>query len=95
MKINLQSLHFKASTHLQDFVREKVGRLTHIQDDIISAEVTLFSEDGKANGNKYCEIHLNIPRQDDFVKKGADSYEAAITEAVDALMEILKRKKES
>ncbi len=93
MKINLQSLHFKASDHLSQYVSDKVGKLSHINGDIISAEVTLFSEDGKGIPRYYCEIRLNIPGHDDFVKKSADQYEAAISEAVDALHEMLVRNK--
>jgi len=94
MKINLQSLHFKASDHLKDFVDEKVGKLSHIDDDIISADVTLFSDDGKNVDNKFCEIRLVVPGYDDFVKKNAESYEAAILDAVDTLQKILRRKKD-
>jgi ribosomal subunit interface protein len=94
MKINLQSLHFKASDHLQEFVNEKVGKLSHINDNIISAEVTLFKEEGQITDNNYCEIRLVVPGYDDFVKKNGESFEAATVEAVDALQKILRRKKD-
>jgi putative sigma-54 modulation protein len=94
MKINLQSLHFKASDHLKEFVDEKVGKLSHFDDNIISAEVTLFSDDGKNIDNKVCEIRLVVPGYDDFVKKNAVSYEAATSDAVDTLQKILRRKKD-
>lgn len=94
MKINLQSLHFKASNHLKEFVDEKVGKLSHFDENIISADVTLFSDDGKNIDNKVCEIRLVVPGYDDFVKKNGVSYEAATADAVDTLQKILRRKKD-
>ena len=94
MKINLQSLHFKASDHLKDFVEEKVGKLSHLDDSIMSADVTLFTDDGNNIDNKFCEIRLSVPGYDDFVKKNAESYEAATLDAVDTLQKILRRKKD-
>ena len=94
MKINLQSLHFKASESLKEFVDEKVGKLSHFDDNIISADVTLFSDDGKNADNKFCEIRLIVPGYDDFVKKNAESYEAATLDAVDTMQKILRRKKD-
>ncbi|MDQ6901780.1 MAG: HPF/RaiA family ribosome-associated protein [Bacteroidota bacterium] len=94
MKINLQSLHFKASDNLKEFVDEKVSKLSHFDDKIISADVTLFADDGKSAENKVCEIRLVVPGYDDFVKKNGESYEAATLEAVDTLQKILRRKKD-
>ncbi len=93
MKINLQSLHFKASDNLKEFVEEKVGKLSRYDDKIISADVTLFSDDGKSIDNKVCEIRLVVPGYDDFVKKNAISYEEATLQAVEALQKIMRRKK--
>lgn len=94
MKINMQSLHFKASENLKEFVDEKVGKLFRYDDKIISADVTLFSDDGKNIDNKVCEIRLVVPGYDDFVKKNAASFEEAILEAVEILQKILRRKKD-
>jgi len=94
MKINLQSLHFKASDNLKEFVEDKVGKLSRFDDKIISADVTLFSDDGKNIDNKVCEIRLVVPGYDDFVKKNAESFEEAIADAVETLQKILRRKKD-
>ena len=94
MKINLQSLHFKASDNLKEFTEDKVGKLARLDDKIISADVTLFSDDGKNVDNKVCEIRLVVPGYDDFVKKNAESFEEAIMDAVDVLQKILRRKKD-
>jgi len=94
MKINLQSLHFKASNNLKEFVEEKVGKLSRFDDKIISADVTLFADDGKNIDNKVCEIRLIVPGYDDFVKRNAESFEEAIAGAVETLQKIIKRKKD-
>ncbi len=93
MKINLQSLHFKASSQLKEFVEEKVGKLFHQNENILSAEVTLFADDIKIPTNKVCEIRLVVPGYDDFVKKSASSFEEAVLDAVETLQKILRRKK--
>jgi ribosomal subunit interface protein len=94
MKINLQSLHFKASDQLKEFVDEKVGKLFRLNENILSAEVTLFADDIKIKSNKVCEIRLVVPGYDDFVKRNAGSFEEAVLNAVEALQKILKRKKD-
>lgn len=92
MKINLQTLRFKASDKLTNFVDEKVSKLARFDDTIISAEVTL-TEDGNSVDNKVCDIRLVVPGNDDYVKKNAVSFEEAIADAVDTLQKILTEKK--
>ena len=94
MKINLQSLHFKASDQLKDFVEEKVGKLSQLSEEIISAEVTLVANDIKIKNNKVCEIRLVVPGYDDFVKKDAESFEEAILDSVETLQKVLRHKKD-
>lgn len=92
MKINLQTLHFKANHKLKNFVDEKVSKLARFDDSIISAEVTL-TEDGNSVDNKVCDIRLVVPGNDDYVKKTAVSFEEAIAEAVDTLQKLLTERK--
>lgn len=92
MKINLQSLHFKAGDQLVSFVEEKVSKLERFDDSIISADVTL-TLDGKRINNKVCDIKLMVPGNDDFVKRDAESFEEAIVACVETLQKILKEKK--
>ncbi len=93
MKINLQSVHFKASEQLKEFVDEKVSKLFHFDEKILSADVTLVANDIKIKNNKTCEIRLVVPGYDDFVKKEAPSFEEAIADAVEVLQKVLLRKK--
>ena len=92
MKINLQTLHFKASENLTNYVEEKVSKLARYDDSVISAEVVL-TEDGNSVDNKVCDIRLVVPGNDDFVKRNAVSFEEAISGCVDTLQKILTEKK--
>lgn len=94
MKINLQSLKFTAKQHLIDFVTEKVGKLERFDDKIISAEVTLYAQDGKHVDNKACDIRLVIPGNDLIVKRTAPTFQESILNAVETLQTMLARKKE-
>ena len=92
MKINLQSLHFKASDQLASFVEEKVSKLSRYDDTIISADVTL-TLDGNSVDNKICDIRLIVPGNDNFVKRNAETFEESIAGCVDTLQKILTEKK--
>jgi ribosomal subunit interface protein len=93
MKINIQSLKFTAKEKLLDFVNEKVSKLSRFDDRIISVDVTLQLDTANTAENKICDIRLNVPGNDDFVKKNAATFEEAVLNAVDTLQTILQRKK--
>ena len=93
MNINLQSLKFKASEQLKEFVDEKVSKLIRFDEKIISADVTLTLDSANTPENKVCEIRLIVPGNDDFVSKTATTFEEAIQVCVDTLQNILQRKK--
>lgn len=94
MKINLQSLKFTARKNLIDYVNEKVGKLEKFDETIISAEVTLYVQDGKHIDNKACDIRLVIPGNDLIVKRSATTFEGAVLSGVEILQKMLNRKKE-
>ncbi|NCI50351.1 HPF/RaiA family ribosome-associated protein [Sediminibacterium roseum] len=91
MEIIIQSLGFKAGESLEGFVREKVNTLK--SDRIIRANVTLFKGPGSEPQNDYCEIRLEMPGNDPFVKRHSAYFETAVTECVDVLSENLNRLK--
>lgn len=94
MDIVIQSLGFKASEHLDSYVREKLGKLDHGNHKIIRADVTMFKASEGNPDNSVCEIRLHVPGNDHFVKKGAPDYEQAIVATVDALQNVLRKEKE-
>ncbi|MBC7828581.1 MAG: HPF/RaiA family ribosome-associated protein [Chitinophagaceae bacterium] len=93
MDIIIQSLGFTAGEDLETFVHERLVKFNK-ESTIIRANVTLFiGSDG--NQNKYCcEIRLEVPGNDLFVKKNADTFEKAIVSAADALQRSRRRAKD-
>lgn len=94
MKVMISSLHFKADVKLENFVREKVTKVSNLFDGVISSDVILKLDQSSNNENKIAEIRINIPGNDLFAKKQAKSFEEAIDSAVDALKKQIKRRKE-
>lgn len=93
MDIIIQSLGFTAGEALEAFVHEKLNKFNS-ESTIIRANVTLFIG-SDADQNKYCcEIRLEVPGNDLFVKKNSDSFEKAIVSATDALQRSRRRAKE-
>lgn len=94
MDIIIQSLGFKAGNELEEYVREKLGKLNP-NDHIIRANVTLFLGPDKGTTNlTYCEIRLEVPGNDHFVKEDGTEFVQAIDEAVNKLQKILRKAKD-
>lgn len=89
MDIIIQHLGFTKSETLDAFINEKIGALKG--DKIIRANVTLYLVSDTNNDNQVCEIRLEIPGNDLFVKKGAVHFETAINECADILQIQLKK----
>lgn len=93
MEINIQAIHFDADQKLEDFIKEKVTKLTQYYDNILLATVYLKVDKAQAVDNKIAEIKLSIPGKDLFAEKQSSSFEESTVEAVDALRrQILKHK---
>jgi putative sigma-54 modulation protein len=94
MDIIIQSLGFKASDHLEEFIREKLERIVNESDKVVRANVTLYKASESNPNNNVCEIRLEVPGNDHFVKKGNEVFEQAITECTDALQQIIRKAKD-
>ncbi|MBN1340651.1 MAG: ribosome-associated translation inhibitor RaiA [Bacteroidales bacterium] len=94
MKVNINSVHFKADHKLVDFINEKAGKLMHLYDGVISSEVTLKLENTETPENKIAEIRLMIRGNDLYARKQSKTFEEAIDSATDALKRQLARYKE-
>lgn len=92
MDIIIQSLGFKASDALESYIREHVQKIKG--DKIIRADVTLYKGSEGNPNNSVCEIRLEVPGNDPFVKKGAESFEAAVAGAVEILQKVSQREKD-
>ena len=94
MDIIIQSVGFKASDSLEAFVHERLDKLSHMSDRIIRANVTFYEGSSGNPENNYCEIRLEVPGNDHFVKKSSDLYEKAVVDAVDALHKMIQKSKD-
>lgn len=92
MDVIIQSLGFSAGETLKSFTQEKLQTLK--SDEIIRANVTFFLGPDSAPENSYCEIRLEVPGNDMFVKRTGKYFENAVTECVDVLQTNIKREKE-
>ena len=76
MDIIIQSLDFRTSETLDNFIREKINALK--SDTIVRANVTLYLASEGNPENQVCEIRLEIPGNDLFVKKGSVHFETSV-----------------
>ena len=94
MKVIINSVKFKTDKGLEDFISDKVSKLSGNFNGIISSEVTLKLDNAEDHNNKVAEIKLLIPGNDLFAKKQSKTFEEATDQAVDALRKQLVKYKE-
>jgi putative sigma-54 modulation protein len=94
MKVNIQSLHFDADKKLLDFVNDRVGKLSHFGETILSSDVTLRLDKADNSENKIAEIKIHLKGSELFAKKQCKSFEEAIDSSVDALTSQIKKHKD-
>jgi putative sigma-54 modulation protein len=93
MEIIIQSLGFTAGDGLESYVREKLDKFDK-EARIVRANVVLFIGSDSNPTKYYCEIRLEVPGNDHFVKKSSDSFETAIVDAVHTLQQAMRKAKE-
>lgn len=94
MKVNISALHFKADKKLENYINEKVEKLSGIYDGLITTNVTLRLEKNEKEANKIAEIHLQIPGNDLYAKKQSKSFEQSTDVAIEAIRKQLVKHKE-
>lgn len=92
MDIIIQSLGFTTGESLENFIKEKVNTLK--SSDIVRATVTLYKGPSGNPESDYCEIRLEVPGNDLFVKKHSEYFETSVNECVDILALQIKKNKE-
>jgi len=93
MKVNVNSVHFKADRKLLDFIDEKLDKLSNLYDGVIGSDVTLKLDNNDTPKNKIAEIRLSIRGNDLYAKKQCQTFEEATDTAVDALRKQLSKHK--
>lgn len=94
MNVKIQSVHFDADKKLLTFIQEKLDKLNHFYDGIISGDVILKLDKSDDSANKIAEIRLHIPGNDLFAKKQCKSFEEAVDLSLEALKTQVKKHKE-
>lgn len=92
MDVIIQSLGFTASETLNNFITEKLNNLK--SDDIIRANVTLFKGPASSPESDYCEIRLEVPGNDHFVKRNGQYFETAASECIELLEQMIQKTKD-
>jgi putative sigma-54 modulation protein len=93
MNIQIQSLGFKGGEELENYIHSKLGKLTP-SEHITGANVVLFLGPDRATQVHYCEIRLEVPGNDHFVKEGADDFFQAVDSTINKLQQMLRKTKE-
>jgi putative sigma-54 modulation protein len=93
MQVKINSVHFKADKKLQDFINDKVTKLSNQYEDVIGSDVTLKVENAETPENKIAEIRLFIRGNDLYAKKQCKTFEEAADTAVDALKRQISKHK--
>ena len=93
MDVIIQSLGFKAGEELETYIKEKLRKLSP-NDHIVRANVTLFLGPQREPESSYCEIRLEVPGNDLFVKEHSVEFEQAVDTAVNRLQSIIRKAKE-
>ncbi len=92
MEIKLKTLKFEADEKLTAFVEKKVNRLEKFFLPGVPPETEVALENEKEG--KKAKLHIHLPGDDLIIERVADTFENAITGAVDAMKEKLTRTKE-
>ena len=85
MNISFNSVRFKADQKLENFISEKLEKLSKVHDGIIGFDITMKLENTDKPENKSVEIRAKIRGNDAIACKVAKTFEEAADEVVNAL----------
>ena len=95
MNVNIQSVHFDADVKLVEYVNKKLDKLNTFHDRIVKVDVFLKLDNVVHTiKDKIAEIRVHVPRQDFFVKVSSKSFEESFDNALESLVNQIKRKKQ-
>lgn len=95
MNVNIQTVRFTADVKLVDYVEQKMQKLSTFHDRIIKADVFLKLDNVVHTiKDKVVEIRVHVPKHDFFVKASSKTFEESFEQAMDSIVNQIKRKKE-
>lgn len=94
MNVNIQSVHFDAASTLIEHVNKKIQKLNNFHDRITNIDIYLKLDNVSHQiKDKIAEIKVKIPRYSFFSKESSKSFEESFDNALDSIIEQIKRKK--
>jgi putative sigma-54 modulation protein len=95
MNVNIQSVRFTADSKLIEYVNRKLQKINTFHDRIIKVDVYLKLDNVVHTiKDKIAEIRVQVPRHQFFVKCSSKSFEESFDNALESLVNQVKRKKE-
>jgi putative sigma-54 modulation protein len=95
MNVNIQTVRFDADIKLTDYIHQKISKLNTFHDRIIKVDVFLKLDNVVHTiKDKIAEIRVHVPRRQFFSKSCSKSFESSFDDALDSLIEQVKRKKQ-
>jgi len=95
MDVKIQTVHFNADGKLVEYVSKKVERLNTFHDRITKVDVFLKLDNiVHTIKDKIVELRVRVPRHDYFVKASSKSFEESFDNALESMINQLKRSKE-
>ena len=95
MNVRIQTVHFNADVKLADYITRKVEKLSTFHDNITSVDVFLKLDNLVHNiKDKIVELRIHVPRRDFFVKCSSKSFEESFDNALEAMINQIKRQKQ-
>lgn len=94
MNVTISAIKFKADQKLEEFITEKLEKLSKLHDGIIGSEVTLKLDNTDKPENKEVDIRVKIRGNDAMASKVAKTFEEATDLAIEALKKQLVKSKE-
>lgn len=96
MNVKITSIHFNADKKLEEFIEEKLQKLEHFDNNLMSAEVLLSLERpiGFNYDSKVVKIKLKSRTNEYFAEKKGETFEGATDEAVEAIRHQIEKAKD-
>ena len=86
MEVRIQDIHFDASQQLVDFINTKADRKSRRYPTLDYIDFTLTLIKPQTTHNKEARVKAIVPHHGEFTAtKTADSFEAAVAEALEAV----------
>jgi len=82
MNVTIEAIHFNADAKLEEFIQEKVSKLSQVADDIIKAEVYLSLERSQSKNydSKVAKIRIEVPGGAIFAEKNQKHLRSQLTQ---------------